>query len=108
MTSKELEALRRYEMGEQPNVSTSIDDDTILMGYGQLDYADFEFPLPIEKIIEIHGTTSWSQKFKNMGLKRYISINEEEKEECILGWLTEAQVTKIRKDNPDFTIKEIL
>lgn len=57
---KEEEALFRYNNGEQLNVSTFIDDDTIIAGYGGLEY-EFEFPLPVYKIKEIYGTTSWKQ-----------------------------------------------
>lgn len=63
--NKEEEALYRYNNGEILNVSTFIDEDTIIAGYGNLDY-DFEFPLPASKIREIYGTNSWNKYFKNV------------------------------------------
>jgi hypothetical protein len=63
MTREEKIAQERYDNGEAPKISTFIDEDTIIMGYGNLDY-DFEFPLPMETIRKIHGTTSWSKLLK--------------------------------------------
>ena len=63
MTREEKIAQERYDNGEAPKISTFIDEDTIIMGYGNLDY-DFEFPLPMETIRNIHGTTSWSKLLK--------------------------------------------
>lgn len=60
----EAEALLRYNKGEQFFTSTSIDEDTILAGYGKLDY-DFEFPLPYFLIKMIYGTLSWGEYLKN-------------------------------------------
>lgn len=64
MTQNEKIAVDRYNSGEIPNVSTFIDEDTIILGYGKLDY-DFEFPLPNSIIIKDYGTTSWTEYFDN-------------------------------------------
>jgi hypothetical protein len=63
MDEAEKIAQERYDNGEKPSISTFIDEDTIIMGYGKLDY-DFEFPLPMETIKKIHGTISWSELMK--------------------------------------------
>lgn len=47
---------------EQFSVSEFIDEDTIIAGYGKMDY-DFELPLPKTYIIQIFGTTSWKKYF---------------------------------------------
>lgn len=67
---KETEALLRHNKGEQYSVSTSIDGETILAGYGILDY-DFEFPLPNFVIKMEFGTLSWNE---------YLKIKRNEKE----------------------------
>jgi hypothetical protein len=41
-----------------PSVSTFIDEDSIISGYGELDY-DFKYPLPRWWIERKYGTTSW-------------------------------------------------
>ncbi len=64
-TKEEQEAVRRFQLGEPYMVSEFIDEDTIIAGYGKLDY-DFEFPLPRVYIKQIYKTTSWSQRFKNL------------------------------------------
>lgn len=84
MTPQEKTALKRYNKGETPYISTFIDEDTIISGYGKLDY-DFEFPLPVDKVIEIHGTNSWEQYFKNKGLFHWKTINKDNKEQSFLG-----------------------
>ncbi len=63
MTPEEEIALERYNKGEEFSVSCFIDEDTIIMGYGNLDY-DFEFPLPSSIVIKVYGTQSWSEYFK--------------------------------------------
>jgi hypothetical protein len=68
MTPQEVVAQQKYDQGEVPYISTFIDDDTIIMGYGKLDY-DFEYPLPTTTIIKIHGTTSWSKKLTKMNIE---------------------------------------
>lgn len=60
LSPEEQEAMRRYNLGQHYSCSTFIDEDTIVAGYGKLDY-DFEFPLPTKLIKEIYGTTSWSE-----------------------------------------------
>ena len=100
-------AQERYDKGEIPSISTFIDEDTIIMGYGNLDY-DFEFPLPIETIRKIHGTTSWSEKFKKQGYKRYLTTNKETEERSILGWVKEEEIEQYKKDNPNHLIEEII
>lgn len=62
MTNEEI-AIAKYNKGIPPSVSTFIDEDTIVLGYGKLDY-DFEFPLPNSIIIKEYGTTSWAEYFK--------------------------------------------
>ena len=48
----------------KPSISTFIDEDTIIMGYGQLRY-DFYFPLP-KLIIKLkYGTISWRVYLKD-------------------------------------------
>ena len=56
MTPQEKIALEKYEKGEKFSVSTFIDEDTIILGYGKLDY-DFEFPLPAHITVKI-----WNSK----------------------------------------------
>lgn len=67
MTPQEKIALEKYNKGEKFSVSTFIDEDTIILGYGKLDY-DFEFPLPAYITVKEYGTQSWGQWFKNKGL----------------------------------------
>lgn len=59
-TKQEIEAIKRFKKGKKFSVSVFIDEDTIIAGYGHLDY-DFEFPLPASYIKEIYKTTSWSE-----------------------------------------------
>lgn len=108
-TDEEKTALEIYATGKQPSSSTSIDEDTILMGYGRLDY-DFEFPLPADKIKEIKGTNSWSEWFKLKGYKRWNVINNETKEVNELGmWCTDAEINDIKnlEGNENFNFLEI-
>lgn len=53
-------AIIRHNSGEPHNCSTSIDEDTIIAGYGELSY-DFEFPFSNEMIHTIYGTNSWNE-----------------------------------------------
>ncbi len=64
MTKAEEIALEMYNKGKRWSCSTSIDEDTILMGYGQLSSTDFEFPLPSDIILKEFGTHSWSEYLK--------------------------------------------
>ena len=88
---KEDQALEWYKKGKTPSVSTFIDEDTIIMGYGKLDY-DFEYPLPPKIITEIYETTSWAQYFENKGLFKWKSTNKETGEISNLGYYTEEQI----------------
>lgn len=69
--AEELEAIRRFGLGEPFSVSEFIDEDTIIAGYGSL-RVDFEFPLPVTYIKHLFGTTSWAEWHKE--LKRKTSI----------------------------------
>lgn len=100
-------AMRRYEKGEPHSVSTAIDDDTILAGYGSVGYDDFEFPLPDEKVIELYGTLSWAQYFKNKGLYRYETVNEKTGEMSISPLWNDDELEHHKKINIGFTFKKI-
>ena len=56
------------------STSTSIDEDSILAGYGNLDY-DFQFPLPTNIIKSIFGTTSWRVHLNNTSDQAIQSLN---------------------------------
>lgn len=101
-------AIERYNNGEKYSISTSIDEDTILAGYGNLDY-DFEFPLPPSIIEKEFGTTSWGTYFENKGMYRWISTHNETKQQSILARYTEAEIEEIKKlpGNENFTIERI-
>ena len=50
-----------YKIGRKPHVSTFVDEETITMGYGKLDFDGlFQFPLPLKIIRKKYGTTKWS------------------------------------------------
>ena len=51
-------AIRKFLRGEQYSVSTFIDEESILAGYGKLDL-DFEYPLPSVIIKAIFGSLTW-------------------------------------------------
>lgn len=106
MELNEQIALERYNKGEQYNVSTFIDEDTIVAGYGKLDY-DFEFPLPGSVIKEIYGTTSWKQYFINLGVHQYIITNMTTGEEVISSYLNEDQLTEMRLNNSGFKFEKL-
>lgn len=101
MTQEEQIALERYNSGEQHNVSTFIDEDTIIDGYGKLDY-DFEFPLPVDKIKEIYGTNSWSTYFEINNIHKYKMYSKDTNE--YLGeyplFLDNIKLEEVRKINP--------
>lgn len=65
-TENEKIAINKFENGEKHHCSTFIDEDTIIVGYGKLDY-DFQYPLPPDYIKKIYGTTSWKEWLKNKG-----------------------------------------
>lgn len=65
-TKEENEAIKRFQEGKKWGVSTFIDEDTIIAGYGQLKNLDFEFPLPVVYIRQIYGTTSWAEYMKKI------------------------------------------
>ena len=99
-------ALERYFKGEQYNVSTFIDEDTIIMGYGELDY-DFEYPLPKGIIINEYGTTSWREWFDMKGYHQYLTINNKTKEKAITPYLNDNEYKILFQENPNFTITKI-
>lgn len=109
MTTKqsEKEAMKRYNRGEQYSTSTSIDEDTILAGYGQLGYTEFEFPLPNSIIVQIYGTNSWRQWFFNKGLHQYLTINRRDKIESVSPYWTEEEFEKHKKLNPNSTFEKL-
>lgn len=101
MTQSEQIALERFNKGEKYGVSTFIDEDTIIIGYGNLDY-DFEFPLPNEIVVKEFGTQSWDRYFRNKGLFNWLTINKETKEESLLGLRkTEAEIEELKKIEGD-------
>lgn len=106
METNEQIALEKYNKGEQYNVSTFIDEDTIIAGYGKLDY-DFEFPLPTSVVKEIYGTTSWKQYFVNLGVHQYLIINMSTGEEAISPYLNEDELIEMRLRNQGFTFKKL-
>lgn len=54
----------RYLFGEQPSISTFIDEDTITMGYGvHYGTGDFEYPVHNFFIRMKYGTLSWRKYF---------------------------------------------
>jgi len=61
MLIDEFIAVFLYELGIKHSCSTFIDEDTIIAGYGDLNF-DFTYPLPKEYIIKIYGTTSWHSR----------------------------------------------
>lgn len=104
-----MTALERYRNGEKPFISTHIDDDTIIMGYGEIHSYDFEFPLPPEIIKEIHGTTSWNQLFINKGYYHYNCKNNETGEVTPLGLRqTDEEIKNLQELNPNFTFTKIV
>lgn len=52
-------AILLYLLGIKHSVSTFIDEDTIIAGYGSLN-RDFYYPLPTSYVRKIYGTTSWA------------------------------------------------
>lgn len=102
MDKNEEIALERYNSAEQYSTSCFIDDDTIIAGYGKLDY-DFEFPLPVEKIKEIYGTNSWNTYFEMNNILKYAMYSKDTSE--YLGdypfLLSFEELEEIRKNNPD-------
>jgi hypothetical protein len=94
-------ALEKYSKGIAPSVSTFIDEDTILLGYGELDY-DFEFPLPKNIIIKEYGTTSWNEYFKLKGLNKYLITNLETEEQSISPYLSERDLIESMMINEGF------
>ena len=104
--TKEDIALDRYNKGEQFSVSTFIDEDTIIMGYGNLDY-DFEFPLPNYVVVKEFGTHSWSQYFKIKGVNKYVATNLKTNEQQITPYFTREELIEHQKLNPNFSFKPI-
>lgn len=103
-----MTAQERYEAGEQYSVSISIDEDSILAGYGNLLSYDFEFPLPDETIIKIFGTTSWDKYYELKGLHRWNCINKTTNEVTPLGIRkTEEEMKLLREINPNFEFEII-
>lgn len=104
-----MTALERYRNGEKPWISTSIDEDTIVMGYGKLEFDGFEFPLPDEIVIEINGTLSWNQLFINKGYYHYNVTNKETGETTPLGLRqTDEEIKNLQELNPNFTFTKII
>lgn len=106
MTPEEQIALDRYNKGEKYTISTFIDEDTIILGYGELSY-DFEFPLPAFIAVKEFGTQSWEQYFRNKGLFNWIIVNKTTGEESLLGIRkTEIEIEELKKlegnDNFEF------
>ena len=102
MTPQEKIALEKYENGEEFSVSTFIDEDTIILGYGKLDY-DFEFPLPANITVKEYGTQSWAEYFRLKGVNKYLATNTETKETSITPYFTKEEFIKNQEMNPNFT-----
>jgi hypothetical protein len=77
LTPEEQEAIKRFQNGEQWNVSTFIDEDSIIAGYGNLNM-DFQFPLPVVYIKAIYGTTSWSKHHEETKRKAELCFSMKE------------------------------
>lgn len=105
MEENEKIAVERYNKGEKYSTSSFIDDDTIIAGYGNLDY-DFEYPLPKYIIEDIFGTTSWREYLKLKGLHKYKTVNKEGKV-AITPYLTNEQAEQMKNDNPFFEIIQL-
>lgn len=106
MTAQEKIALEKYENGEEFSVSTFIDEDTIILGYGNLDY-DFEFPLPAYITVKEYGTQSWVEYFRNKGLNRYLTTNNKTKEKSITPYFNNAELETHKLLNTNFTFKKL-
>lgn len=106
MTKEEQIAVDKYNNKEKYSVSTFIDEDTIIAGYGKLDI-DFEFPLPSYLIVEIYGTQSWMQLYRNKGLFRYLTTNTKTKETAITPYLDKEGLIEAKKENKDFTFEQL-
>lgn len=101
MTNEEI-AIAKYNKGIPPSVSTFIDEDTIILGYGKLDI-DFEFPLPAHITVKEYGTQSWAEYFRLKGLNKYLATNTETKETSITPYFTREEFFKNQELNPNFT-----
>ena len=99
-------ALERYNSGEPYFTSTFIDEDTILAGYGNLDY-DFEFSLPREIIIKEFGTTSWREYFKLKGLFSCVSTCKSTGKQSLIQYINEEEFKTLVKENPNFDITKL-
>lgn len=98
MAPQEQIALERYNNGEKYLVSTFIDEDTIILGYGKLDM-DFEFPLPAYITVKEFGTQSWTEYFKLKGLNKYLVTNLETNEKSITPYFTREEFFKHKELN---------
>ena len=106
MKSKEKLAIEKFNNGEVALVSTFIDEDTIIMGYGKLNIT-FEYPLPDYIICSIYGTTSWSKYFKNKNIHRYNGINKNTKEVSHPPELTEQEFLRTTKRNNNYMFEKL-
>ena len=106
MTQNEQITLEKYTNGEPFSSSTFIDEDTIILGYGNLDY-DFEFPLPAYITVKEYGTQSWTEYFRNKGLNRYITTNKDTKETSISPYFNNSELETHKLLNSNFTFKKL-
>lgn len=106
MKNAEKIALEKYNNGEEFSSSTFIDEDTIILGYGKLDY-DFEFPLPSYITVKEYGTQSWTEYFRNKGLNKYIMTNKDTKEVSISPYFNNMELEAHKLLNPNFTFEII-
>lgn len=106
MKENEKIALDRYNNGEKFSSSTFIDEDTIILGYGNLDI-DFEFPLPAHITVKEYGTQSWVQYFRNKGLNRYLIENKETLEKSVSPYFNTQELEKHKELNPNFKFEII-
>lgn len=106
MNLQEKIALEKYENGEEFSVSTFIDEDTIILGYGKLDI-DFEFPLPSHITVKEYGTQSWVEYFRQKGVNRYLATNTETKEQSVTPYFNNQQLETHELLNPKYTFKKL-
>ena len=106
MKSKEKLAIEKFNNGEVALVSTFIDEDTIIMGYGKLNIT-FEYPLPDYIICLFYGTTSWSKYFENKNIHRYKVINNKTKEVSISPYFTEEEFLRTIKLNNNYMFEKL-
>jgi len=87
LTKEEQIALDMLNSGKEYSVSTFIDEESILAGYGNLNI-DFEYPLPHYKILEIFGASTWEGHWTTKGFHQYKVTNLETGEASLTPYFT--------------------